>query len=166
MLNTDIVSWQANGTSSLQQDLYGIGNQKPVTDMMNMYNTTFSVNPDMSVWFTSYRSLDPNMGNETYVIPLNETINMIAAYRTNTSDLAYHWGNRFWWNMTITGYEYSNNGGGGGGNTSPTALIVIGSVGGGLLIIAVIVGLIMYMKKKGAAQADGEEPLNNTDNVE
>lgn len=126
------------------------------------------VNADNSIWYTSFRFLDPDQGNETYVINLNETINMICAYRTNTYSLMYHGINKFWWTMTINGYQCpaggcdNGGGGGGGGNDSPTTLIVIGSVGGGLLVIALIVGGIMYMKKKKGA-SDEETPLNATD---
>lgn len=37
MTNTDMVSWNANGLSSYQQDMYGIGEITPTTDATNAY---------------------------------------------------------------------------------------------------------------------------------
>ena len=114
MTNTDMVQWSANGASSSQADLYGTGDSYPNTDPNNAYTTTFTVNPDSSVWFTSTRPLTPPAGDtETYVIQLNTTTQMIAAYLTNTPALGYHGINRFDWQMTL--YEDGSSGGGGGG---------------------------------------------------
>jgi hypothetical protein len=57
------------------------------------------------VHFKSTRLLDPNVGPETYVIPLDTPINMIVAYLNTTSALNYHGAsNHFGFMMTF----YSN----------------------------------------------------------
>jgi hypothetical protein len=69
--------------------MYSNGESTPAIDTINSYNTTFIVEADNSVHFTSTRQLDPNASPEDYVIVLNEYQNMIVAYKTNTYVLGY-----------------------------------------------------------------------------
>jgi len=48
------------------------------TDKLNSYTTTFEVLEDKSVHFTTFRDLESFEGN--FVIPLDQTINMVGAY--------------------------------------------------------------------------------------
>jgi len=84
MENTDMVYWGANGDNSMVLDLYSTQNAMPTVDSVNVYNTTQVQNYDGSMTFKSLRALNPNTGSETFVIQLDKTIKMCAAYLTNT----------------------------------------------------------------------------------
>jgi hypothetical protein len=95
MANTDMCYWGANGSGSLQQDLWSTGNKQPTVDAVNAYTTSFVVNADNSVSFKSTRPLAPSDSSDTYVIQLNTDINMITAYLTTTYQLSYHGVNHY-----------------------------------------------------------------------
>jgi len=90
MTNTDMVWWSANTTSSQQLDLYSTGETTPLIDPVNCYNTTYNINLDNSVSFTSTRFLNPNIGNETFVITLGVNIPMIYAFLPTSPNLSFH----------------------------------------------------------------------------
>ena len=70
--------------------MYSFGEEPPAIDAVNSYDTTFVVEADNSVHFTSTRLLDPNTSPEDYVIVLDEYMNMIFAFDTTTYVLDYH----------------------------------------------------------------------------
>ena len=102
MTNTDMSYWLNDGTESgsVQQQVYSTGESEPqlYTDSYNCYTTVSSVfdSSDNSVTITQTRPLDCNHEN-TYVIPLDTSIDMISAFKTadtgETITFSYHGGN-------------------------------------------------------------------------
>jgi len=104
MFNTDMVFWGANNTDSQQLDLFSTGHYEPSIDPINVYNTTYIVNADGSVNFTSIRLLNPGVAsNESFIMELDTPMPMIASYNSESSLMQWHgYANYDYWHLYVS----------------------------------------------------------------
>ncbi len=92
MVDTDMISWIANGAASQQQDMYSVTTKAPTVLAENAYTTTFELETN-NIIFTSTRSMTAT-SLDTYDIPLDTTFNMIYSFQTNVTKVSYHGPNK------------------------------------------------------------------------
>lgn len=90
MFNTDMILWQAKGTNSATTDMWSTNHNMPAFDQKNNLQSTFVVNTNNTVSFTTTRAMDTK-DSQDYAVQYDQQILMTyAVSRTGFSNFAQH----------------------------------------------------------------------------
>jgi len=100
MTSTEMVIFQANGSSSFFSFVYGIGGVDPVADpdLSGCYTTSFEQNSDGTVTLKATRPLECGIvdyGGGSYVVQLDTNLRLIICWFPTNYQLVYHEGYAF-----------------------------------------------------------------------
>ena len=94
MVNVDMIAWRGLGDTAVAEDYWSTGNNVPELDddeNLTLVSTEFS-DDNSRVKFITRRRLDTGDALEDFLIPMNEEVDMVWAWRRNGGvwDLSAH----------------------------------------------------------------------------
>lgn len=89
MMNTDMILWQAQGATSLTRDLWSTSFIQPSIDTNDNLSSTFVVNSNRTVTFTTTRPMDTN-DPQDYAVNYDQQIVMVYGQKSSGASFTKH----------------------------------------------------------------------------